>query len=487
MQPALRRPAARWLRQRLLASVLAVAAVASVPEPALAQSPDQTQGQGQGQGQPQTQTANEPPRFEILRFAVDGNSVLATATIDAALMPYTGPRQSFADVQAAMEALQRAYARAGFGAVQVTLPEQRLADGTVRLQVREPPLRSLDITGQKHVDAAAVRRSLPALREGSTPNTDDLAAQIRLANDNPVRRLSVDLKSDDTGSIDATVTVRDDKPWKIGAVLDNTGTPATGRMRTGFFFQHANVADRDHVLTTQFVTAPDHVDGVAIAALNYRVPLVALGDSLDLFAVHADVDSGVVSELFTVRGRGSVLGVRYQQNLKPTAALRHRLLYGLEHRAFDNRVGTVDGGSADLVADVTVHPASIGYAGTWTDAQRQIDAGLTLVANIPGGSHGHAEDFEAARAARAPATRCCAGRSAWRRRCPATGSSGSSARARRAEMRSSRASSSASADRIRCAASSSGRSSTTRAHAPASSCAAPTSASAWAPASRLRP
>jgi hemolysin activation/secretion protein len=377
--PGRRVLALRRLHRLVFACGAGLVAIAAAPAPALAQAPGET------------------PRFEVRRFAVEGNSVLAPAAIDDVLAPHTGPARSFADVQAAADALQRAYARAGFGAVQVSLPEQQLHDGVVRIVVLELPLRSVTIEGNSHFDDAAIRRTLPALRNATTPNTDDLAAQIRLANENPARRLSVDLKRDESGGIDATVAVRDEKPWKVGAVLDNTGTPATGRLRSGVFFQHANVADLDHVLTAQYVTSPEHVEEVTIAALNYRVPIQAFGDAVDLYAVHADVDSGVVGDLFTVRGRGSVVGVRYQHNLPPTAALRQRLSAGFEERRFDNQVGTV-GGSPDLLADVTVHPASIGYSATWSGVRSAVELGTTLVRNIPGHAHGRAEDFEAARA-----------------------------------------------------------------------------------------
>ncbi|HEX2540689.1 MAG TPA: ShlB/FhaC/HecB family hemolysin secretion/activation protein [Caldimonas sp.] len=345
----------------------------------------------------QAQASTTEPEFEIRRFAVEGNSLLTPYAVELALAPHTGPRRSFADVRAAVEALQRLYVDKGFGAVQVSLPEQRIADGVIRLAVAEPPLRSVTIEGNSHFDAAAIRRSLPALRRGATPNTGELAAQIRLANENPARRLSVDLKSDGAGGIDAIVTVRDDKPYKVGAVLDNTGTPATGRLRSGFFFQHANVAEAGQVFTGQFVTSPQHPAQVAIVAANHRVPLPSLGDSVDLYGVYADVDSGVVSELFNVRGRGKVAGTRLQHNLPPTAGYRHRLSVGLEVRAFDNRVG-VEGSDPDLLADVTVHPASLGYSGSWSGEPQQLEFSGTVVRNFPGGSKGTASDFAAARA-----------------------------------------------------------------------------------------
>ena len=337
-----------------------------------------------------------PPTFAVRRFAVEGNTVLDPTRVDAALAAYLGEARSFADVQAAVAALQAAYARAGFGAVRVFLPEQTIASGTVRITVVEPQLRRVAIDGADAFDADRIRRALPALSEGSTPNTDDLAAQIRLANDNPARRLSVELRSDASGDIDAAVTVREQKPWRIGVVVDNTGTPATGRVRSGMFFQHANVAERDHVVTAQFVTAPEHTDRVAIGAFNSRVPLPGVGDAIDVFGVHADVDSGVVSELFNVRGRGSVVGARYQLNLRPTAAWRHRVSLGLERRIFDNHVETFDG--TDLVPDVTANPASIGYAASWSRERTLVELGATVVRNLPGGAHGHAADFDAARA-----------------------------------------------------------------------------------------
>ncbi|MEO5882820.1 MAG: ShlB/FhaC/HecB family hemolysin secretion/activation protein [Caldimonas sp.] len=339
----------------------------------------------------------QAPTFEVQRFEVEGNTLLDPVQIDDALLARRGGALSFADLQAAVAALQLAYARAGFGAVRAFLPEQQVASGTVRITVIEPRLRKVTIDGPPDLDLDRIRRALPALREGATPNTDDLAREIALANENPARRISVDLRSEASGQIDATVAVVQDRPWRVGAVFDNTGTAGTGRTRIGVFFQHANVTQQDHVATLQYVTSPTQPDDVTIAALNYRVPLPALGDSLDLYGIYASVDAGVVSDLFSVRGRGRVLGLRYTQNLPPSATWRHRLLWGVEQRPIDNQVGLV-GGSPDLAPDITLHPASLGYAGSWTEPGRQVELRVTGVHNLPRGSRGKGEAFAAARA-----------------------------------------------------------------------------------------
>ena len=336
------------------------------------------------------------PSFEVRSFAVEGNTLLDPARIDALLAPWAGANRRVTDVRAAAAALQDAYRRAGWGVVTVAVPEQHLEDGRVRLSVQEPRLRDVALQGAVHETDAHVLQSLPELREGRTPNTEQLSRQLRLANENPSRRLSVDLRRAMPGQIDALVGVQDEKPWRVGTVIDDTGTAATGRMRVGAFLQHANVADLDHVATLQAVTSPEHPGRVHIAAVNYRVPLPALGDAIDLYGIHADVDSGVIGDTFQVRGRGTVAGLRYTRNLDPVAGLAQRAWTGLEHRVVENRVGLV-GASADLVPDVTLHPVSLGYLVGWSSARTQLDGSATVVHNIPGGGNSGAAQIAAAR------------------------------------------------------------------------------------------
>ena len=270
------------------------------------------------------------PAFEIHRFDVDGNTVLPPTAIEAALAPHTGARRTFADVRAAVDALQRAYARRGFGAVQVSLPEQRVADGVVRIAVVEPPLRSVTLEGNHAFDDTSIRRSLPALRRGATPDTGALAAQIRLANENPARRLSVDLQRG---------RQRRHRGDRAGA-----GPEALEGGRRARQHRHAGnrAPPRRLLLPARECRRPQpglhrpvhhlaRASGqVTIVAANHRVPLPSLGDSVDLY--------GVLRRRRLRRRQRAVQrarprqggGIRYQQNLPPSAAYRHRLSYGLE-------------------------------------------------------------------------------------------------------------------------------------------------------------
>ncbi|OYV46009.1 MAG: hypothetical protein B7X10_05260, partial [Burkholderiales bacterium 21-58-4] len=75
--------------------------------------------------------------FEIVRYVMDGATLLSQAELDAAVAPYVGKNKDFSDVERALEAVEDAYAKRGFSAVRVLLPEQELEKGTVHFRVVE--------------------------------------------------------------------------------------------------------------------------------------------------------------------------------------------------------------------------------------------------------------------------------------------------------------------------------------------------------------
>src|SRR4051812_31074154 len=77
----------------------------------------------------------DPIRFEISRFDVSGNTLLAQQEVEAAVAPFAGAGRDFGDVQRALEALEAVYHKKGYNVVTVQLPEQELNGGVVRLIV----------------------------------------------------------------------------------------------------------------------------------------------------------------------------------------------------------------------------------------------------------------------------------------------------------------------------------------------------------------
>jgi hemolysin activation/secretion protein len=348
------------------------------------------------------------PEFPITRFTVEGATLMTSERVDEALAPFTGAERTLADVQRARAALEAAYARLGYGAAQVVVPEQEITDGVVRLRVIEGRLHEVAIEGNRFFDAANIRRSLPALAEGAPLNTARVARELRLANESPVKQTTVVLKgAADEGDLAAQVRVEDQRPWRFSLGLDNTGTPDTGEYRVGVGFQHANVFDRDHVLTLQYVTSPGKEDdpdklalppndNVLIAGAGYHIPLYSLGDSIDLVAGYANVDSGVVQNLFAVSGSGWFYAARYNFGLPAVGGFEQKLSLGFDWRIYNNTTTPV-GTTTSITPDYTVHPLSLAYSGAYRAAGQELAFTVAGVQNVPGGNDGGQATFDAVR------------------------------------------------------------------------------------------
>lgn len=351
-------------------------------------------------------TGNGIGHFEITRFKVEGNTLLPTQEIDKILAPFTGKERDFGDVQRALETLESAYHQLGFNVVQVALPEQELNQGVVHFQVVETRLGKIKIESNQFFDEANIRHSLPHLREGETPNIEKTSTSLRMANENPSKKTSLHLQnSDKDGEIDAVLKISDEKPWKIFGSLDNTGTDSTGNSRLTMLYQHANVANLDHIMSLQYTTSPEKPAQVSIYGFGYHIPLYAQGDSVDFFASHSDVDAGSVAAGLVnlqVSGRGSTLGSRYNQNLQRIGNYESKLIYGLDYKAYQNDVQTQ---GVQLGNDVTVHPVSVSYVGMWSLATSETGFSLTAMQNVPGGEQGNEADFNQVRSGASPTYR----------------------------------------------------------------------------------
>jgi hemolysin activation/secretion protein len=240
--------------------------------------------------------AADGPAFSITRYEVEGSQLLPAVQVQALLAPFAGPGRNFGDVRRAVQALQQAYRDRGYNVVVVQLPEQELDQGVVRMRVVEPRIGKVDVQGNRQFSTANIRASLPALQEGTTPNIRDISASLKVANTNPAKQTTLDLQSGATpDTVDATVRVTEDKPWRVGLTADNTGSPETGRTRLGLLLQHANLWGRDHVGSLQYTTSLEKPSRVSVWGAGYHVPLYALGDSMDFFASHSNVDSGAIT------------------------------------------------------------------------------------------------------------------------------------------------------------------------------------------------
>ncbi len=344
----------------------------------------------------------EDVKFNISSYEFGGNRLIPAGELVRAVSPYIGENKVFGDIQKALEAIETLYKEKGYSGIQVSLPEQELGGGTVRMEIIEATIGKVLVVGNQHFDEKNVLSTLPSLRLGQTPNARRLSENVQLANENPAKQVDVVLGIGEKDSeLEARIEVKDHSPLSLLVSADNTGNVQTGKDRFGIALQHANLFNGDHVVTASYNTSLERPERTKIYSLSYRLPLYQWGDSVDFIVGYSDVSAGTAATVagpLQFSGSGRVYGLRYNNILPRLGTYSHRLVFGLDQREYDNAC-TIAGASLCGAggADVTLRPLSITYNGQWSTPGNTTQFSTTVGANAPGGPHGKQADFSASR------------------------------------------------------------------------------------------
>lgn len=343
-----------------------------------------------GVSSPYAQTVEQ---FSIQSYDVRGAGLLKEKEIASATQPYTGAARDFADVQRALEAIEALYKKKGFSAVQVQLPEQDITTGVVVIEVFETPVGVVTVSGNERVSTESIRRSLPALQEGRSPNARKISENVQLANENQSRQVAVVLSvgaAED--SVDARIDVKEDKVSRIFVTADNTGAEPTGQYRLGVGYQHSNVFGRDHTASAAYSTSPDKPSGVDIdvLSLGYRIPFYGIGDSLSLVYGYSNINTATTSALgsgLQINGKGDVFALRWNHFFSRRGEYSSNLVVGLDRKGVRsscaNSAGSVSGVAGCM--DYTTLPLSLTYSGKRQGLVQLVEYALGVSHNIPVG------------------------------------------------------------------------------------------------------
>jgi hemolysin activation/secretion protein len=308
-------------------------------------------------------TAAPSPVFTIKGFKVTGENPLGDGETSQVLAQFLRTDATIETLQKATAALEAALRQKGFGLHRVSLPPQEVGD-IVSLVIVRFTVSKVHIEGREIYDEGNVRRTLPELKEGESPNFRTLAIQTAIANENPNKQVQVGLReADEPDKIDATITVKEARPWTFAASLSNAGSEASGRDRLTLSGGHTNLFNRDHQFVGAYTTSLERVKDVKQLGLSYKIPLYAQGGVIGASFTRSDVVGNFGT--FTSTGAGHTLGVNYTIYLAPEGGRRSYVTFGLDDKVFDATVvsGTVFG------TDRRSRPVSVGYtARTESDA-----------------------------------------------------------------------------------------------------------------------
>lgn len=309
------------------------------------------------------------PRFEVRAYEVQGNTLLTQDMVDAIFKDYTGTAVGIERIREGLAELQLAYRGRGFVTVAVSLPQQQLTNGVVKVQVTEGRLAEILVTGQNHYSSNNVMRALPGLSTNLLLNSLVFQQELDRANANRDRQIYPQIgPGPEPGTSSLTLKVKDRLPLHGRVELNNQSTPSTPDLRLNTAVQYNNLWQHDHQVGAQYSFSPesykDHkflpfrfFDQPLIASYSafYRAPLGTGGEARDysvgefgfdevtrrfkapplagrseliVYASRSDIDSAVtkVTNLSTNTGTSIFTDETFQQNLTANVNLGFRYM-----------------------------------------------------------------------------------------------------------------------------------------------------------------
>ncbi|MCA8094037.1 BamA/TamA family outer membrane protein [Burkholderia anthina] len=322
-----------------------------------------------------------PQTFDLNAFVVRGNTMLPTLEIEKAVYPFEGPGRTLADVNAARDALQKAYQDRGYQSVVVELPQQQVKNGVILLQVTEAKVGRLRVDGAQYNSPQNIRDAVPALAEGKVPDFNQAQQQLADLNRSADRQVIPVLKPGAMPqTVDVDLKVDDHSPLHGTLELNNDNSPGTSTLRMSASLSYSNLWQLGHVISGTYVIAPQHPNDARVYAFSYLAPIKDSRWSFLATVVHSDSNVASVGGA-NVLGKGTTYGFTAIYALPASDTYAHSVSIEIDRKHYDENVSMVGQTST---APLTYVPVTFSYNGQLSLKSSQTSFSASLTTNIRG-------------------------------------------------------------------------------------------------------
>jgi hemolysin activation/secretion protein len=285
------------------------------------------------------ETNTDPARFDIWEYQVSGNTLLDIEEVEETLFPYLGAGKLFEDIEEARKTLQQRYRDAGYPAVLVEIPEQRVKEGVVWLKVVESKISNLYISGSRYYSPDMLAERLPSLQQGKTLQIDDVQEEIRMATiSHPGRSLIPVLRPGATpGQVDVEMKVKDQLPLHGGIEITDRGSENTSRWRATASLGYSNLWQKGHAFNIQYQTAPEETDQSKVLSATYTFRPGIKDSIVAAYAIDSESNVAALGDISVV-GNGNIYGLRWIFPWSQSDSLSNSLSLGMEYKDFDENL-----------------------------------------------------------------------------------------------------------------------------------------------------
>lgn len=302
------------------------------------------------------------PAFDILEYVVEGNTVLPVQDIERAVYPHLGEKKSIATVEAAREALEKTYHSGGYLTVFVTIPEQKVEGGIVRLQVVQGEVSRLRVTGSRYYSLNEIKARVPELAEGKVPYFPEVQEQLASLGRTADRKITPVLRpAPEPGKLEVDLKVADTRPFHGAVELNNRYSANTTHLRFAANMRWDNLWQKDHSLGISYQSAPESPKDSRAFSLTYSVPLLS-GAYAAAYWARTESDVASLGTLGVV-GTGDITGFRWIRPLRGFEGFSHNVTLGVDSKRFGQTVNLQ--GSDSFNTPISYLPFTTAWSGDW--------------------------------------------------------------------------------------------------------------------------
>jgi hemolysin activation/secretion protein len=248
-----------------------------------------TQGKGSDKAKP-------PQRFSVRAYEITGDTLLSSNSLMSIFAKHTGTNVTVTDILTAASDMQSEYRARGYPTVKVTIPQQQLTNGLVKIRVFEGVLSDITVAKNHYFSSNNVMRAMPGLHTNTILNGSLFQAELDRANANQDRQIYPVLEA---GPVEDTsvlrLEVKDRLPLHGKVEFNNQSSPGTPELRINSSAVYNNLWQLEHSVGLQYSFSPgaykagsqwDFYDLPLVANYSgfYRLPIGAAESVEDIVA-----------------------------------------------------------------------------------------------------------------------------------------------------------------------------------------------------------
>lgn len=274
-------------------------------------------------------------RVYVRRIAFSGNTAINDEDLRKISASYENRTLTSQELEELRHKLTAVYVEKGYINSGAVIPDQRVADGAITIQIVEGRLSDIEITGNKWLRTAYIKNRV-ALVAKPPFNVNQLQEKLLLLQEDPlIRRINAELMPGvKPGDALLKVTVEEETPYQIGMQISNNRSPSIGALHGELFAVHRNITGWGDSLGIRYGKNTDGlVNGGDEVSLSYSVPLNAHNTTLRIYYDYSN--SRVIEEPFNqidIKSKLETFGVGISQPLLQTLANEVRLTLAAEKR-----------------------------------------------------------------------------------------------------------------------------------------------------------